>query len=92
MAGLLRNTSGEGCFSVTKNNYASKIYFKLVFSITQDRKDESLVRSFVDFFDCGTYYATSTRTTGEFLCRKFSDNDEKIIPFFRQYNIMGKKN
>jgi hypothetical protein len=88
MAGF---TAGEGCFSVTKNNYASKIYFKLVFSITQHKYDESLLKSFVDFFGCGVYYPTSTLTTGDFQCRKFSDNYEKIIPFFRQYNILGKK-
>ena len=67
---------------VTRNNSASKIYLKLAFSITQDRKDESLVRSFEYFLGCGKFYATSTRTTVEYQCRKFSDNYEKNYTLF----------
>ena len=88
MAGF---TSGEGCFSVIKHNSNSRIYLKLVFSITQDKKDESLIKSFIDYFGCGRYYPASKRTTGDFQCRKFSDNYEKLIPFFRKYNIKGVK-
>jgi hypothetical protein len=88
MAGF---TSGEGCFSVIKHNENSRIYLKLVFSITQDKKDESLIKSFIDYFGCGRYYPSSKRTTGDFQCRKFSDNYEKLIPFFRKYNIKGVK-
>ncbi len=88
MAGF---TSGDGCFVVTENKTSSGIYVKLVFSITQHRRDENLIRSFVDFFGCGTFSPSSKRTTVDFKCRKFSDNYEKIIPFFCQYNIMGVK-
>lgn len=88
MAGF---TSGEGCFSVIKHNSNSRIYLKLVFSITQDKKDESLIKSFIDYFGCGRYYPASKRTTGDFQCRKFSDNYEKLIPFYRKYNIKGVK-
>jgi hypothetical protein len=74
-----------------KHNSNSRIYLKLVFSITQDKKDESLIKSFIDYFGCGRYYPASKRTTGDFQCRKFSDNYEKLIPFFRKYNIKGVK-
>lgn len=88
MAGF---TSGDGCFAVTENKTSSGIYVKLVFSITQDRRDENLIRSFIDFFGCGTYSPSLKRTTVDFQCRKFKDNFEKIIPFFCQYNIIGVK-
>lgn len=88
MAGF---TSGDGCFAVTENKTSSGVYVKLVFSITQDRRDENLIRSFVDFFGCGTFSPASKRTTVDYQCRKFSDNYEKIKPFFSQYNIIGVK-
>ncbi len=58
MAGF---TSGDGCFVVTENKTSSGIYVKLVFSITQHRRDENLIRSFVDFFGCGTFSPSSKR-------------------------------
>ena len=89
MAGF---SSGDGCFSSSINKTTSGVYVKLVFSITQDRRDESLIRSFVDFFGCGAYFPPSSdRTTVNFQCRTFTDNYEKIIPFFRKYSIIGVK-
>jgi hypothetical protein len=85
-------TSGDGSFAVTENKSYSKIFFRLVFSISQNSRDESLIRRFVDFFGCGTYCLPSgNQTTGSFQCYKFSDNYEKIIPFFSKYNIRGIK-
>lgn len=89
MAGF---TSGDGCFSSTINKTISGMSVKLVFSITQHSRDESLIRSFNNFFGCGVYYPScSNRTTVNFQCRTFADNYEKIIPFFRQYSIKGVK-
>lgn len=89
MAGF---TSGDGCFSITVHKSSSKFYVRLVFSISQHNKDESLIRSMVDFFGCGSYIPSSLdRSTVSFQCYTFSDNYEKIIPFFRKYNIKGDK-
>ena len=89
MAGFV---SGDGCFAVTENKSSSKIYVRLVFSITQHSRDESLIRCMVDFFGCGVYRTSSAnRTTVNFECLSFSDNYEKIIPFFREYSIIGEK-
>lgn len=85
-------TSGDGCFAVTENQTSSGVYVKLVFSITKDRRDESLIRSFVDFFACGTYQPPYKRNTVNYQCRNFTDNYETIIPFFRKYSIIGVKN
>lgn len=89
MAGFV---SGDGCFAITENKSSSKIYVRLVFSITQHSRDESLIRCMVDFFGCGVYRTSSAnRTTVNFECLSFSDNYEKIIPFFREYSIIGEK-
>lgn len=89
MAGFV---SGEGCFAVIENKASSKVYIRLAFSITQHSRDESLIRSFVDFFGCGVYCSSSAdRNTVNFECRTFSGNYGKILPFFREYNIRGEK-
>jgi len=89
MAGF---ASGDGCFAVTENKSSSKIFVRLVFSISQNSRDESLIRSFVDFFDCGTSYLSSlNQTMVSFQSYKFADNYEKIIPFFSKYKIRGIK-
>nr|YP_010608735.1 hypothetical protein PNX16_mgp036 [Drechslerella dactyloides]WAN89815.1 hypothetical protein [Drechslerella dactyloides] len=89
MAGF---TTGDGCFAVTESKSSSRINVRLSFSISQHSKDESLIRSMVDFFDCGSYIPSSlNRNTLSFQCYTFSDNYEKIIPFFREYNIKGEK-
>lgn len=70
----------------------TKIIVRLVFSLSQHSRDESLVRSFVAFFGCGTYSPSSLgRTTVSFQTYKFSDNYDKIMPFFLEYNIRGIK-
>lgn len=88
MAGF---TSGDGSFAVTENKSSSKINVRIVFSVSQDSKDEHLIRSMVNFFGCGAYRPSSNRTTISFQSYRFSDNYEKIIPFFKQYNIRGVK-
>lgn len=89
MAGF---ASGEGCFAVTENKSSSKVYLRLVFSLFQHSRDKSLIRDFVNFFDCGKYRTSSAnRSTVNFECLSFSDNYEKIIPFFLEYNIRGEK-
>jgi len=64
----------------------------LAFYITQHTRDEELMRSFIDFFGCGNYRTrSSNKDGGDFYCTKFSDIQEKIIPFFKKYEIKGVK-
>jgi hypothetical protein len=49
------------------------------------------MRSLVNFFFCGRYELRSTKDLGEFIVTKFSDLNDKIIPFFDQYKIIGSK-
>ena len=86
-------TSGEGCFKISlvkrANRKIDQVY--LVFQITQHSRDEQLVKSFITFFRCGILEASSRDPAVNFAVYKFSDNYEKIIPFFKKHNILGVK-
>ena len=84
--------SGEGCFLVfIAKSKKSKFGFqiRLRFTITQHSRDEKLLTSFVLYFNCGMIYTRKNKALTEFVCIKFSDNFEKIIPFFKQHPIIG---
>ncbi len=85
-------TSGDGCFKI--NIRESKLnktrnYVEILFILTQHIRDELLLKSFIDFFECGQTYSYLNYT--EFKCQSFKDNYEKIIPIFRKYPILGVK-
>ena len=84
-------TSGEGTFlvSVYKSKTLLGVAVKLVFEVTQHKKDEKLMRSFVIFFKCGRVYPN--RDAFYYRVSKFDDIIEKIIPFFKNYPIKGMK-
>lgn len=91
MAGFI---SGEGCFSVhtTKSDNGKQNLVSLSFRVSQHIRDEELLKSFVNFFGCGFFnYHNSNKKSGVFIVRKFQDNFEKIIPFFRDHKIKGIK-
>ena len=54
----------------------------LNFKIGQHSRDAELMKSLVNYFNCGNYYPSSTGEYGEFVVKKLSDINEKIIPFF----------
>lgn len=62
----------------------------LCFQLTQNLRDEVLLKSFIDFFGCG-YFSVSSDGTGNFRCTKLEDIHSKIIPFFRSYPVIGVK-
>ena len=90
MAGF---TSGEGCFQIKlvkqANRKIDQVY--LAFQITQHSRDQELIKSFITFFGCGTLETSSRDPAVNFSVYKFSDNYEKIIPFFKKHNIFGVK-
>ena len=84
--------SAEGCFYV--EIYKSKASkhgagIKLVFKLTQHSRDEKLIKSFKDYFDCGNIY--KYREACDYKVIKLFDVQEKIIPFFKNYSILGVK-
>lgn len=60
-----------------------------MFVLTQHIRDEQLMKNFIDYFGCGQSY--SSKDYAEFKCQTFRGNYEKILPFFREYPIMGVK-
>lgn len=86
-------TSGEGCFKIISvkraNRKLSQVY--IVFQLTQHSRDEQLVKSFITYFGCGILEASSRDPAVNFSVYKFSDNYEKILPFFKKHNIFGVK-
>ena len=62
---------------VNSPSHKLKERVKLVFQLTQHIRDEQLISSLVQYFDCGILY--ENRQTFDFLL-KFSDINEKIIP------------
>jgi len=84
-------TSAEGCFLIRTYKAKTKIgeAVKIVFQLTQHVRDEQLMRSFIDYFNCGSIF--KSRESFVYRVEKFSDIQNKIIPFFKKYKIQGIK-
>jgi hypothetical protein len=86
-------TEGEGNFFI--NVYNSPISrlgkeVKLKFIITQHERDIKLMNSFINYFNCGQLY--SNGSCSYFTVSKFDDINNKIIPFFAKFSLIGVKN
>jgi hypothetical protein len=84
--------SGEGNFLIgiskspaSKNGYHCYLRFK----ISQDCRDEFLLRSFIAFFGCGSWARFDNIV--EFICVNTKDINNIILPFFIKYPILGVK-
>jgi hypothetical protein len=91
--------SAEGCFfihiervakNVAKSNSITE-RVRLRFQISQHFRDAALLKSFIEYFDCGNYYLRPNQNVGDFVVTKFSDIHEKILPFIEKYPIYGVK-
>ena len=49
------------------------------------------MKSLVSYLGCGRYEPRNNKDFGQFVITKFSDLNEKIIPFFKKYPIIGSK-
>ena len=85
--------SGEGCFFINLCKASTKLGFSayLVFQITQHSRDVELMKNLVSFFNCGRYVFRTNKNHCDFLVTTFSDVNDKIIPFFFKYKIIGVK-
>ena len=85
-------TDAEGCFFVAlKKSTGSKLgeTVWLKFILTQHTRDEYLLRSLITTLNCGRYISKSGY--GEFVVEKFTDVNDKIIPFFEKFKLHGIK-
>jgi len=85
--------SAEGNFTVSITNSPTKIGKRvlLMFNITQHSRDAELLQNICNYLECGKYYPSNTRSEGTITVTKFSEIDLKIIPFFKDYPIIGIK-
>ncbi len=83
--------AAEGCFYVKIQKSKTKLgeAVSLRFQLTQHSRDEELMRSLIDYLDCGKVYDNKEVFTYEVV--KFSDIKEKILPFFKKSPIVGVK-
>ena len=63
----------------------------LRFSISQHSIDLFLLKSFVDFFNCGYVANYKNRLICEFIVTKIDHIIKHIIPFFEEHPILGSK-
>ena len=85
-------TSAEGSFLINLNRsplYRTGYQVQLVFQLTQHSRDENLMKILIKYFDCGSII--KDRESIKYRVEKFSDNYEKIIPFFSLNRIWGVK-
>lgn len=84
--------SGEGCFYV--DTYKSKTKtgkaVKWIFYLTQHSRDKELIKSLIEYFECGNIHFKNEEKVN-FLVQRYSDITDKIIPFFKKYPIRGEK-
>ena len=85
-------TSAEGCFFIviqkSKDTKLGKAV-QLKFILVQHTRDEELMKSILDYFECGNLL--KKRETINLTITKFTDLTEKIIPFFKKYPVLGVK-
>ena len=85
-------SSGEGCFQVRiKNSTKSKlgVQVSLLFKLTQHVRDKELMKSFMDYLNCG--YISKNSNWIDYTVVSYNDQILKIIPFFDKYQIVGVK-
>ena len=85
--------TGESNFFITvqKSKTKSGLATSLRFSISQHSIDLFLLKSFVDFFNCGYVANYKNRLICEFIVTKIDHIIKHIIPFFEEHPILGSK-
>ena len=86
--------SGEGCFkTVVAKSSNRKLGLRVLigFQVTQHSRDGKLLTSLITYFGCGIIEKDPRGPALVYSVYKFSDNYEKIIPFFKKHNILGIK-
>ena len=66
-------------------------HISLRFDISQNTKEELVLRSIADFLECGVYYPDSKRQDAKFKVTILTEICDKIVPFFDKYKIIGVK-
>ena len=85
--------TGEGCFfaGITgSSTHRLGFQVRLAFELAQHSRDEQLIKSIINYFDCGKIYKKNKKVFN-YRVVKYSDLENKIIPFFLKYKLEGVK-
>nr|AMX22310.1 LAGLIDADG endonuclease [Cryphonectria parasitica] len=86
---------GEGCFFVNIYKRKDSVLgegVKLVFKITQDKRNNEILALFSNIFGCGKVYNQSSKGgVQDFMITGLGDITEKVIPFFLAHPLKGAK-
>jgi hypothetical protein len=90
---------GEGCFCITISKHKTKkLGFdpRLMFEVEMIIEDKPLLEKLQKELKCGHIYILNYERYGwrphvKFAVKSFKDIKEKIIPFFNEYKLCGKK-
>lgn len=86
---------GEGCFFINiykRKDSALGEGVKLVFKITQDKRNSNILELFSDIFGCGKVYNQSSKGgVQDFMITGLGDITKKVIPFFLAHPLKGAK-
>jgi len=81
---------GEGCFYVKIANLANnKCIISLRFVLSQHSRDRLLFKSLIQYLDCGRL--EETPIIARLVINKFDDINQKVLPFFAKYPLIGIK-
>jgi len=82
----------EGCFYIKPVKRKSKVVrFSLVFSISQHSRDLLLMDHILHYMQCGLIEEPVSRKEIRYVVYKFSDQLNKVIPFFKKYPLLSIK-
>jgi hypothetical protein len=87
-------TSAEGCFLVgikPSNTISIGYQTFLRFKITQHIRDKLLITNIINYLGCGRLRESKDVKFLDIDVQKFSDIQDKIIPFFNKYSLLGVK-
>lgn len=86
---------GEGCFTINiykRKDTVTGEGVKLVFKLTQDKRNKELLVSLMELFGCGGLYSQSKKVDViDFMVTGLSHIIEKVIPFFLAHPLQGAK-
>jgi LAGLIDADG endonuclease len=76
---------------ITKGRNLAGVGVQILFQVSQHVRDSVLMKSFIDYFNCGHYVQPLKKEWGYYQCTKFTHNFEIIRSFFNEYPIQGVK-
>jgi hypothetical protein len=85
---------GEGCFLISiRKSSTNQIGHQvvLIYQFSQHSRDTELMKNLLEYLQVGTLIFRQNQPLVIYNITKFSDIEERIIPFFNKYSLQGVK-